>query len=82
MKLIKEENLTENLDFYSEMNPKKETILFLSEDAINNKKIKEKQNYSLISNPTTVEEQNKSTKSNSTMNNSEEKVKFKFSMER
>ena len=72
MKLIKEENLTENLDFYSEMNPKKETILFSSEDTITNKKIKEKQNYS-ISNPTTTEEQNKSTKSNSTMNNSEER---------
>jgi hypothetical protein len=78
MKLITAENLTENLDFYSEINPKKETILFSSEDAVNNKKIKEKQNHSLISNPTTTEENNKSTKSNSTMNNSEEKVKFKF----
>ena len=77
---IQEERLTENLDFYSEKNPKKETILFLSDKTKPNlkhhlKKIDDTLNNS---NPTSTEEKNKSTKSNSTFNPNNEKVKFKF----
>lgn len=75
---IKEESLTENLDFYSEVNQKKETILFSSD------KVKPKleglkgQNITLNSNHTTTGEHNKSTKSDSTTNSTEEKVRYKF----
>ena len=78
MKPIQEENLTENLDFYSEVIPKKETILFSSDKTKPNLKKEKQQNISLNSNHTTTEEPNKSTKSNSTLNITQEKVKFKF----
>ena len=57
---ITEENLTQNLDFYSELNQKKETVLFSSEKT-EPKIAKENINntFSLI------EDQNKSTHSNS-----------------
>ena len=77
---IQEESLTENLDFYSEMNPKKETILFSSDKTKPcikpcSKKIN---NITSNTNHSTTEEKNKSTKSNSTINSNGEKVKFKF----
>ena len=75
---IREESLTENLDFYSEIKPKKETILFSSDKTkpkVDNPNI---HNITLNSNYTTTEEQNKSTKSNSTINSTKEKVKYKF----
>ena len=77
---IQEERLTENLDFYSEKNPKKETILFLSDKIKPNLKhhIKKIDDTLNNSNPTSTEEKNKSTKSNSTFNPNNEKVKFKF----
>ena len=78
IKQIQEENLTENLDFYSEENPKKETILFSSDKTKPQIKKEKNQNISMISNHTTTEEHNKSTKSNSTLNFANEKVKFKF----
>ena len=78
IKPIQEENLTENLDFYSDENPKKETILFSSDKAMLKLKKEKQQNISLNSNHTTAEEQNKSTKSNSTLNATQEKVKYKF----
>ena len=78
IKPIQEENLTENLDFYSEVSDKKETILFSSDKTKPKLKKEKQQNISLNSNHTTTEEQNKSTKSNSTLNASQEKVKYKF----
>ena len=78
IKPIQEENLTENLDFYSDENPKKETILFSSDKTVLKLKKEKQQNISLNSNHTTEEEQNKSTKSNSTLNATQEKVKYKF----
>ena len=78
IKPIQEENLTENLDFYSDENPKKETILFSSDKTMLKLKKEKQQNISLNSNHTTEEEQNKSTKSNSTLNATQEKVKYKF----
>ena len=77
---IQEENLTENLDFDSDINPKKETILFSSDKTKPSTKHSNKKNNNITSNSnhTTTEEQIKSTKSNSTINSSEEKVKFKF----
>ena len=53
MKPIQEENLTENLDFYSEVIPKKETILFSSDKTKPNLKKEKQQNISLNSNHTT-----------------------------
>ena len=78
IKPIQEENLTENLDFYSEVSTKKETVLFSSDKTKPKLKKEKAQNNSLNSNHTTTEEQNKSTKSNSTLNATEEKVKYKF----
>ena len=78
IKPIQEENLTENLDFYSEVSTKKETILFSSDKTMLKLKKEKQQNISLNSNHTTEEEQNKSTKSNSTLNATQEKVKYKF----
>ena len=78
IKPIQEENLTENLDFYSEANPKKETILFSSDKTKPQFKKDKNQNISINSNHTTTEDHNKSTKSNSTLNLANEKVKFKF----
>ena len=78
IKPIQEENLTENLDFYSEESTKKETVLFSSDKTKPKLKKEKAQNNSLNSNHTTTEEQNKSTKSNSTLNATEEKVKYKF----
>ena len=77
---IQEERLTENLDFYSEKNPKKETILFLSDKTKPNLKhhLKKIDNTLTNSIPTSTEGKNKSTKSNSTFNSNNEKVKFKF----
>ena len=77
---IQEENLTENLDFDSDISPKKETILFSSDKTKPSTKHSKKKinNITSNSNHTTTEEQIKSTKSNSTINSSEEKVKFKF----
>ena len=77
---IQEENLTENLDFDSDLNPKKETILFSSDKTKPSTKhsLKKMNNFTSNSNRTTTEEQIKSTKSNSTINSSNEKVKFKF----
>lgn len=77
---IQEENLTENLDFSSELNPKKETILFSSDKTKPNIKhsLKKLNNINTNTNHTTTEEHNKSTKSNSTINSNSEKVKFKF----
>ena len=65
IKPIQEENLTANLDFYSEESTKKETVLFSSDKTKPKLKKKKPQNISLNSNHTTTEEQNKSTKSNS-----------------
>lgn len=78
IKPIQEENLTENLDFYSEESTKKGTVLFSSDKTKPKLKKEKAQNNSLNSNHTTTEEQNKSTKSNSTLNATEEKVKYKF----
>lgn len=78
IKPIQEENLTENLDFYSEESTKKETVLFSSDKTKPKLQKKKPQNISLNSNHTTTEEQNKSTKSNSTLNVTQEKVKFIF----
>ena len=78
IKPIQEENLTENLDFYSEVSTKKETVLFSSDKTKPKLKKENHQNISLNSNHTTTEGQNKSTKSNSTLNATQEKVKYKF----
>lgn len=79
--LIKEENLTENLDFYSEINPKKETILFSSEKIEPKKEIINKTNNLKnlkISDINKLVDFNKSTKINSTFDTKNDKVKFKF----
>ena len=79
--LIKEENLTENLDFYSEINPKKETILFSSEKIEPKKEIINKTNNLKnlkISDINKLEDFNKSTKINSTFDTKNGKVNFKF----
>lgn len=70
---IREENLTQNLDFYSELNQKKETVLFSSEKT-EPKIAKENINntFSLI------EDQNKSTQTNSIIETKKDKVKYKF----
>ena len=81
IKPIQEENLTENLDFYSEVSTKKETVLFSSDKTKPKLKKENNQNISLNSNHTTTEGQNKSTKSNSTLNATQEKVKYKFKWE-
>lgn len=70
---INEENLAKNLDFYSEINTKKETILFSSEkEQKDQSKENQNKNFSLI------EELNKSTKINSILETNKEKVKFTF----
>ena len=77
---IQEERLTENLDFYSEKNPKKETILFLSDKTKPNLKhhLKKIDNTLTNSIPTSTEEKNKSTKSNSTFNSNIINKNFHF----
>ena len=76
--LIKEETLTENLDFYSEVNPIKETILFSSEKTQKNKETINKFNILESTNLYKIDDLNKSTKINSTFDTKNDKVKFKF----
>ena len=70
---FKEENITKNLEFYSDLDNKKRTILFSSEKA--EKKI---QKNSLNNSITFFEDINKSTKTDSIIEIKSDKVKFKF----
>ena len=77
---ISEENLTKNLDFYSEKKQKKGTILFSSEKS-EQKQIQEnfkKTENSNNQNCSLIEELNKSTQTNSIIETKKDKVKFKF----
>ena len=77
---ISEENLTKNLDFYSEKKQKKGTILFSSEKS-EQKQIQEnfkKTENSNNQNCSLIEDLNKSTQTNSIIETKKDKVKFKF----
>ena len=77
---ISEENLTKNLDFYSEKKQKKGTILFSSEksEQKQNKENFKKTENSNNQNCSLIEELNKSTQTNSIIETKKDKVKFKF----
>jgi len=75
MNYFNEENITKNLDLYSEINPKKESVLFSSEKIEQNQK---KENKIAIKNSSLSEEINKSTKTNSIIESKKDRIKFKF----
>lgn len=70
---FKEENITKNLELYSDLDNKKRTILFSSE-----KEEKKIQKNSLNNSITFLEDINKSTKTDSIIEIKSDKVKFKF----
>ena len=70
---FKEENITKNLELYSDVNNKKRTILFSSEKE--EKKLKKN---SLNNSISFLEDINKSTKTDSIIETQSDKVKFKF----
>ena len=77
---FKEENITKNLELYSEVNDKKRTVLFSSEkfEQKTEKKNKKEMKKSINNNVSLLEEINKSTKTDSIIEIKEDKVKFKF----
>ena len=70
---FKEENITKNLELYSDLDNKKRTILFSSE-----KEEKKIQKNSLNNSITFLEDINKSTKTDSIIEIKSDKVKFKI----
>ena len=70
---FKEENITKNLELYSDVDNKKRTILFSSEKAE-----KKKNKNSLNNSKNFLEDINKSTKTDSIIEIKSDKVKFKF----
>ena len=77
LNFFQEEDLTKNLAFHEEVDNKKQTILFSSEQVEQNQE-KENIKYITYTNLSCVEDVNKSTKTDSNIETRQEKVKFKF----